>query len=69
MNSSLSGGNTPNIASVYGDYVAGFMKAGATLVMNDYISNSDYGLGKSVDADGKSSRMPPLLKAILTNPI
>lgn len=52
MNSSLSGGNTPNVASIYGDYVAGFMKAGATLVMDDYISNSDYGLGKSVDADG-----------------
>lgn len=52
LNSSLSGGNTPNIASVYGDYVAGFMKAGATLVMDDYISNSDYGFGKSVDADG-----------------
>ena len=28
------------------------MKAGATLVMDDYISNSDYGFGKSVDADG-----------------
>lgn len=52
MNSSLSGGNTPNIASIYGDYVAGYMKAGATLVMDDYISNSDYGFGKSVDADG-----------------
>ena len=52
LNSSLSGGNTPNIASIYGDYVAGYMKAGATLVMDDYISNSDYGFGKSVDADG-----------------
>ncbi len=52
VNSGLSGGNVPNIASCYGDHVAGYYNAGATLVMDEFMTDDYIGFGKSVDEDG-----------------
>lgn len=51
-NTALTAGNTPNIASTYGDSVAGYIAADATLVLDNYVTNETYGFGKGVDADG-----------------
>lgn len=52
INTAISVGNQPNIASVYGNSVAGFLKNNATLSLDSYVTNSDYGFGKGVDDNG-----------------
>ncbi len=52
VNQGLGGGNTPNIASCYGDHVAGYYNSGATLAMDKYIQDPNIGFGKGVDAEG-----------------
>lgn len=52
INTAISVGNQPNIASVYGNSVAGFLKNNATLNLDSYVTNSDYGFGKGVDDNG-----------------
>lgn len=52
VNTALSGGNTPTIASTYGDAVAGYNKVGATLAMDNYLTSANYGLGKTLDSQG-----------------
>ena len=49
----LSGGNVPNMASCYGDHVAVYDAAGATLAMDGFTTDKTIGFGKSVDQTGK----------------
>ena len=53
VNSGLSGGNLPNMATCYGDHVANYHNAGATLAMDGFLTDETIGFGKSVDETGK----------------
>ena len=52
VNTGLSGGNIPNIATCYGDHVASYNNAGATLVMDEFMDDEYIGYGKGVDEEG-----------------
>lgn len=47
----LSTGTVPNIASCYGDHVAAYQAAGATLVMDDPMKDPTIGLSKEDNSD------------------
>lgn len=52
VNSAISGGGVPTMASCYADHVAGYMKAGASEPMGNYFA-TNYGFGKSVNDAGE----------------
>jgi multiple sugar transport system substrate-binding protein len=54
VNTALTSGDTPDIATCYGDHVAGYKKAGASYALDGYMDDENIGYGKGVDNDGKA---------------
>lgn len=53
VNTGLNGGVVPNIATCYGDHVAGYNKVGATLDMTPYLTDEKMGLGKTMNENAE----------------
>jgi len=66
VKNALSTGGTPNIASSYGDPVAGYYNAGATLAMDSLMNDKDRGFGK--DAIGTLNEKGELTETFEDDP-
>jgi len=52
VNTAINSGDTPSIATCYGDHVAGYIKAGAALDVSGCFDDKYIGFGKTVNASG-----------------